>query len=78
MHLFLASKRYNFCLCGLAGGWRCPLLAIILLSFSYGAGSKESEDGAQKIAPSQKPEVTAELVEVVQAFIVAGEKNDPG
>jgi hypothetical protein len=57
--------------------WRFPLLAILLLSFSCGADSKESRDGAQKIAASEKPEVTAELVEVVQAFIAAGEKNDP-
>ena len=77
MHLSLVSKRYSCRTRGSAEWWRFPLLAILLLSLSCRADSKEDHEGAQKFARSEKPEVTAALIEVVQAFIVTGEKNDP-
>jgi hypothetical protein len=53
----------------------CAVL-LSLWTAAPGAAVKE-EHRKYRLTTSEKPEVTAKLVDTVEAFIAAGEKNDP-
>jgi hypothetical protein len=55
------------------------LLAVVLTSLSSLANGEAVHDGnrTRRLSTPEKPEVAANLVDVVEGFIAAGETNDP-
>jgi hypothetical protein len=59
--------------------WRFLLLAALLISLGSLGNGETVHDGDRisRLSTQDQPEVAKELVDVVEAFIVAGEKDDP-
>ena len=58
------------------GVWLLTPALMFLSILAHGKTAKEPRETRQVSAP-EKSEVSTQLVEMVQAFIAAGEKNDP-
>src|ERR1700681_2319017 len=57
--------------------WTWILLVAVIVTGFRSYGNEKAAPEANRISTSAKPEVATALVECVQAFVVAGEKDDP-